>query len=187
MGCSVASLQRGESACRQRVYSPVSVMVVECPHCYTRVVPSPDGVCPACTKNVRELGAGNPDLTRMQISAQDRLPPNCYLCDSPTTDTVRIRRTVVKGSGAPTVVRLFLAVVTPLWAVAFANSTRFRHSVKIRVPQCAACASRTRAEPAYVDFEQAKFTFVVHKAFRDRVQRMNERPQAKAAPKPPTV
>ena len=123
----------------------------------------------------------------MQIRVEDRLPPNCYLCDSPTTHTVRIRRTVVRGTGAPAVVRLFLYMIPSLLTLLFANSTRFRHSVKVRLPQCTACASRRRAEPAYVDFEQARFTFVVHKAFRDRVQRLNERPPAPPAPKAQTA
>jgi hypothetical protein len=151
-------------------------MVIECPRGYTRVIPSEQSACPACGKNVRECADANPNLTRTKIQMGDRLPPHCHSCDSPTDRTVCVKRTVVRGQGDPWIVRLFIFFVSPLLAILFTRSNRFRQSVKIRLPQCAACASQAAApQPTYVNFEEGVLTFIVHRNFSERVQQLNSR------------
>src|SRR5262245_23052765 len=55
---------------------------VECPHCYTTVLPSVAGKCPACLENVRGKISR---FTAVDIEQDAKLPNRCYLCDAETT------------------------------------------------------------------------------------------------------
>jgi len=152
-------------------------MRVECPHCYVRVIPSKEGVCPACQKNVRNLDGANPNLTRLNISGREKFPSNCYHCDVPTTRYVTVRQSFVRGSDY----HPFLKILAFPFIVVFhglirliGDSTSYRQTLKVRLPQCKTCAANGSPKPDYADFEKAHFTFIVHRNFRDRVRALNE-------------
>jgi rhomboid protease GluP len=52
----------------------VSIEMIECPHCRTRVVPVTDGACPACRKNTQQEPASvsEPDTGATRAAAWDR-------------------------------------------------------------------------------------------------------------------
>ncbi len=151
-------------------------MIQECPHCYVRMFPSAAGVCPSCNKNIHDCTDAAPDLTRVDISPLDILPGNCLECDRPTTRRVKVKRSKVEGNGDhPLLTALLSLILLPFgWIRIGSSGQRYSLSMKILVPQCDGCASSGIPEPEYVDFEEGRMSFVVHKHFRERVRSMKE-------------
>ena len=145
------------------------------PHCYVRVVPSPAGICPSCNKNINDHTGASIDFTRLVISPRDALPPNCYLCNSPATRRIKVRRSVVTGSGVhPIVAVLTFLLSLPLGMIRiFHSGNRYTYSIVIHLPQCKGCASTKEPQPEFVDLEQGAMTFIVHKSFAGRVSTQN--------------
>src|SRR5437870_4756529 len=77
----------------------MSLVIKDCPHCYTRVAFKEDGVCPACGKKPSDLG-GDPSKTLLTIWHKSVLPPICIQCGSHTRQRVTItKRTHSRVSG----------------------------------------------------------------------------------------
>ena len=49
-------------------------MVVDCPLCLRSVIPSPEGLCPNCRKNVNEADQSALERTTLVISPKSNLP-----------------------------------------------------------------------------------------------------------------
>lgn len=149
-------------------------MIIECPHCYTRVMPGPEGECPACRKNTRDTAGTDPAKTAMSIPNQASLPPVCCECGRPTDRYVKVTRSVrvqgaAEGSGGT------LASIG-LWLLGgftiFASSGHSRGTsgdvIVIHMPQCPLCGAEGPPSPKSVNAEELRMTFVVHKVFKEK-------------------
>jgi hypothetical protein len=67
-------------------------MLIDCPHCYTRVVPKVDGTCPACQKDTNDLAGADLSRTSIRVGQGDVLPSVCCDCGYQTQRRVRVYR-----------------------------------------------------------------------------------------------
>lgn len=143
-------------------------MLVDCPHCYTRVVPKSDGTCPACQRQVTGEHDAQPGRTTLRVAQGTRLPPVCCDCGQPTERYVAVGG---KSAGEPSgwsalIVSLFSWPIG-LWM--FLRGLERTSVVQVRVPQCWQCGRGGRPKPRYVDFPNARMTFVVHRKLKETV------------------
>jgi len=129
--------------------------MVECPHCYVRVIPSQEGICPACQKNTRDLSGT--DLTRGSLTIEDceRLPDMCFQCGVGTSLRVRVsRRRYNENDPAPTpFAAVLLTILGFLAGHIFLIGSRQAIEVRIRLPQCTARAGRASSYGAWWTLE----------------------------------
>lgn len=158
-------------------------MLIDCPHCFTRVVPKADGTCPACQKDTRETAGG--DLTRatMPVAQGDVLPPVCCHCGRDTRRCVAVSiEAAGKGQDLPgggTAISLLLSLASlfvsmlaflilwPVFVYRLLRGIAGTSVVEVRVPQCEVCAAYGDPRPQRVDFENARMTLVVHKRLKE--------------------
>ena len=143
-------------------------MFVDCPHCHTRMIPMTDGTCPACQKDTRDTTGLDLSRTSIRVSQGDVLPPVCCECGQRTPHMATICRKT-SPDREPSVAAILSSIVpwAKLWLV-------FREIadisvVQVEMPQCEACATRGLPEPRYVDFGNARMTFVVHKNLKEAI------------------
>ena len=140
-------------------------MLIDCPHCYTRIVPKSDGSCPACQKDTRDTTGLDLSRTSIQVSQGDVLPPICCGCGQQTSRVVAVYRKTSSGGEPSTlvgaVVFALLSWCVGIWLMlrGIANTT----VAEVKMPQCEACGRQGPPEPRYVDFANARMTFVVHR------------------------
>lgn len=144
-------------------------MLIDCPHCCTRIVPKSDGICPACQKDTRDTTGLDPSRTSIHVNQGDVLPPVCCECGQPTSRSVSVYRKA-SGRGQPSTTVGLVVFALLSWSVGLyltlrglANAT----VAQVRIPQCEACAKRGPPQPRYVDYGNARMTFVVHKNLKD--------------------
>ncbi len=138
-------------------------ITIECPHCYTRVLPMENNICPACKMDMSDIHAVNPRLVSLTVRESDDLPPYCYLCNSYTDRYVK----VVGDTG--TFLEKSLGAVASLLAPT-RKIEEGTSNVFVRLPQCEACAELEEPAPRYVDYESQSMTFIVNIGFKERVQ-----------------
>ena len=54
---------------------------VECPHCYTKVIPLAHNICPACRSDMSDLEGVDPNRGAFVIHESEELPTYCFSCD----------------------------------------------------------------------------------------------------------
>lgn len=144
-------------------------MLIDCPHCLTKVVPKEDGSCPSCQEDTRD--AAGCDLTKTTISVEQAeiLPAVCCGCGRETYRYVRVKA----GAGdVPLVGRLIALCFSYVWfLLTLACGERRARVVIVNVPQCEDCARDGRPQPRYVDYANARMTLVVHKSLKERLTR----------------
>jgi len=144
--------------------------LIQCPHCYFRVLPSKEGFCPSCHKDVHDLSGIDPSRTLMDIPDTMPLPDYCLNCARPTKRRVKIHSKVDQDK-EPTLFNflkhLVLAGSVPLFAYAeYGDMNGTSPTIVLNVPQCAECAGREKPKPVHTDFENMRMTFIVHKNFK---------------------
>ncbi len=163
----------------RRTRDPV---IVECPHCYQRVLPRDGGLCPSCGKNVHDTRGPNLKVTSLRIDEGMSLPPFCCSCGSPTERLVTIKRT--RRLGDNVFVRMLFWISYVLlwilftgWAVLIAivvggspHQKRMRMSVRLHLPMCQTCSAWNKVIPVTVDFDNHRMTFLVDRSFADRIR-----------------
>ena len=132
---------------------------VECPHCYTKILPLADNTCPACQGDLSNLAGIDPNRVSFLIYESEKLPPYCYSCNQYTEQEVR-----VSGDQESILSRFLEGNVLP----------EQTSNVIIFLPQCESCAEIEDPEPVEVDYELQTMTFVVHTGFRDRAIQFRE-------------
>ncbi len=144
-------------------------MVINCPHCYTRVVPKDDGGCPACQKDTRDTAGVDTSRVPIRVWQGDVLPPICCHCGRQTSRTVSVyRKTSLPGEPstlAGAIVLWLLSWWFGLWLLlrGMAGTT----VVRVALPQCDTCGASGTPNPRHVDFANARMTFIVHKNLSD--------------------
>jgi hypothetical protein len=140
---------------------------VECPHCYTRVLVSAAGQCPACSKNTKDPRLGSaPPRTKTTIREGVRLPAICYNCGTPTDRTTTIRHRW-QAAGDSRIVRAMAFWVAPGWVLlSWLLGRSRRPSMRVRLPECVSCSQVSTPTLEHTDFGAGEITLVVHKNFR---------------------
>lgn len=134
---------------------------VECPHCYTKILPLVDNTCPACQGDLSNLVGVDPNRVSFLIYESEELPSYCYSCNQYTEREVR-----VSGDQESILSKFLTGDVSP----------EQTPNVVIFLPQCESCAEIEDPEPVEVDYELQTMTFVVHAGFHDRAIQFREDP-----------
>jgi hypothetical protein len=146
------------------------VTIIQCPHCFTQVIPKSDGTCPACQRNTRDREGIDDTRRSIRISQGDVLPPICCDCGEAASVYTPVSRTLANAQGQPSGVWQILMALFLSWPMAvyfFLRGISQASVVQVRLPQCARCRERAKPSPRYVDFPNARMTFVVHKNLLD--------------------
>lgn len=134
---------------------------VQCPHCFTKILPLADNTCPACQGDLLKLAWSDSNRVTFLIYESEELPSYCYSCNQYTEQAVR-----VSGDQESILSKFLMGDVSP----------EQTSNVVIFLPQCESCAEKEDPEPVEVDYELQTMTFVVHAGFRDRVIQLRENP-----------
>jgi hypothetical protein len=170
-------------------------MMIECPHCRRRVLPSVSGECPACHENTNDAGSANPDESLLSITEATMFPNLCCTCIEPTTNRVKVQRTgKLAGSGnrtqqlssASESLILFFGGIVGLVMLLFSKLSR-QHEAGLGsfisyVPQCKSCAAKRKIEPASVDLEHHRLSILVSRRFGEAVTELNQRRTSMPSP-----
>ena len=150
------------------------MQLVDCPHCYTSVVPNDEGICPACRKNVHETSGTDLSRASISISMRDVLPDVCYHCGCPTEQSIYVIGKRSSDDDAPSPLVALLTTVASFVLLPFTiiwNRTSETAEVSLHLPQCEACAaSAGKPNPEFVNFQQDSMTFIVDKQFKQALQ-----------------
>ena len=152
------------------------MIIVECPHCYTHVVPTSEGECPACRKNIHDVADTDPARTSISIPHSSQLPPNCCHCGRPTDRYVKVVRKISRKTergdstaGVFFLLGLFVSCLLLPFALILGLRERSGDFVVVRIPQCEVRAKNGKPAPIRVNSEELKMTFVVHKDFKKQI------------------
>jgi hypothetical protein len=152
--------------------------LIQCPHCYFRVLPSKEGYCPSCHKDVHDLNGVDPSKILMDIPDTMPLPDFCLNCARPTKRRVKIL-SKADLEKEPTLFNFLKQInqvsMVPLYAYAdYGDMDGTSPTVAMNVPQCDECASREKPKPIHTDFENMRMTFIVHKNFKKKALSVRE-------------
>ena len=146
-------------------------MLIDCPHCYSHVLPKPDDRCPSCGHNVKDRRGADRTKAELVVKDSDNLPSICLTCGDPTDQTARVRFHKADPDDPDKEVAAVLMLVS-LFAALLAYLVRPRRGIYIdmRLPQCRSCKKQTgKPEPRHIAWDSRELTFVVHRKFRDAV------------------
>ena len=132
---------------------------MECPHCFTKILPHADNTCPACQGDLSSLVGVNPNKVSFLIHESEELPLCCYSCGQYTEQEIR-----VSGDQESILSKFLTGDLSP----------EQTSNVIIFLPQCQFCAEIEDPEPVEVDYEKQTMTFAVHTRFRDQVIQLRE-------------
>lgn len=143
---------------------------LDCPHCFTTVVPMQDGTCPACRKNTTDPGVRRRLRGQLTISPTSRLPAICCDCGQATQRLVKVRQAMSRDDVPGPVVAALTAFISVLMGL-FLFFRRIEQSsrMQVTIPQCHHCASKGAPRPTHVDFASARMTFAVHLRLKEAV------------------
>jgi len=65
-------------------------LIIECPHCHVRVIPTANNVCPNCHEDVTDMTGVDPNQVPLTVSETEEFPSHCYSCDQYTDQHVRL-------------------------------------------------------------------------------------------------
>lgn len=139
---------------------PPSV-IVECPHCHTRVIPKSNNLCPACQEDISDLQDTDPNQVAFTIHESEELPSYCVSCNMYTERIVRASADDESG------------ILTAIFGLSAPDNTS---NVILYLPQCEMCDELEGPQLVEVDYEHQTMTLVVHRGFRDRVIQLRENP-----------
>lgn len=143
--------------------------MIDCPHCYVRVLPCTGGTCPACSA---VIGDEPPKWVRLSINSEEELPEFCAACLAPTERVYSIKLTRKGKSDYPWWVAILLFPLSPLrmgMAIGedWANASEATIHLHIRLPLCRSCdGGAGQKEPSHVDFDGGRLTVLVNPEFR---------------------
>ena len=158
----------------------------ECPHCYVRVFPDKQGICPSCRKNVNDFSGVEADRGTIVISPYAKVPDLCSLCGMPTDRRVMVegwRAREIPGTPEETGCLSALGMMIQISFSPFLSFFRFLffrqkaqerefENLAISVPQCHDCSAET-LRPIESLFESQSLRILVHRQFKDEYNRLN--------------
>lgn len=140
-------------------------MIVECPHCFTRVLPKAGGICPGCGKDTNDISDADISCTSLIVSPGMPLPSICIVCGAfdAKFKTVRKKQGKEAGQGVGNGTGTFwLAGGIYGWLIGML--TRSKRSVVLEVPVCPGCTKDLDSRIKFVNFETGTITFIVNRA-----------------------
>lgn len=145
-------------------------MMLDCPHCYRRVLPLTNGECPICHRDTSETRGTDNSKTRVCLTEKSVLPDVCASCGGYATRRVAVKaRGLNTGSndlaGSGNTVRIPGLIGLLLGIFFKRDGTVGKASMQILLPQCDQCYGVQKMEPDLVDFERYESWFVVHRNF----------------------
>jgi hypothetical protein len=107
-----------------------------------------------------------------RVSQGDDLPEICYNCGQETNRYSVVVRSSCRDEVLPPgfaqwLISLFVSLPMALFFAL--RQIQNTNTVRVRIPQCRTCASHGIPQPQYVDFGNARMTFVVHQNFHQAV------------------
>ena len=160
-------------------------MLPECPHCFTRVIPSKDGICPSCGKDME----APPEDTGVsaRISKRTKFPNICHQCGVNTTKTSEIsewkRESVEEQEKEDSIVISMLSLAAsmiflPLGFVVqllglSRNEQHLDTELRLSIPTCGSCDAKATT---VVDcsIEKQSMRILVDRRFAEQVSALNE-------------
>ncbi len=145
-------------------------MVIDCPHCFTKVISKPDGSCPACQGNTRASTAST-DHTAVRIAHGEELPLICCGCGGPADHyhTITQHSSEGRAEGAGVMALLLALISWPAALLMFVRGLQETSVVRVKLPFCSRCRQLGAPTPKYVDFKNARMTFIVHKRLKEAI------------------
>ena len=163
----------------------MSMTPVECPTCYSRVILSDEGRCPACSRLPNDPLA-DPSRTKVIVWEGLDLPPLCLGCGAPTRSLMTLRRTSCSEAaryGRIILGTLALPFVIPIGiifpSVGFLSSLfldpLLRQGVfsvvRVRISCCESCKARKLPKCDWIDFQEGTMALIVPKIVAEHVPR----------------
>lgn len=136
-------------------------LIIECPHCHTRVIPQSNNVCPNCHEDVTDISGVDRDHAPFTVSETEEFPSYCHSCNQYTDRYVRVTSDNE----------------TFLEQILFKNSLpEDTTKVFVFLPECELCSDKD-VELVDVDYEHQTMKIMVHHGFRDRVLQYRQSPR----------
>jgi len=154
---------------------------IECPHCYTQVVPMAHGACPSCLKNVNERIGTDANKTSVTIRQGEPLPSCCVGCGEETDRVKKILKVVDlqrSDRGANflvTLVGILCGLFTGLLFWRSGGQRAIKLGVIMWLPLCSSCDKGKRVKPRHVDFQREEMTFVASNSFVERLEQIRRK------------
>ena len=139
-------------------------LIVECPHCHTRVIPTANNIYPNCHEDVSDMAGVDPNQVPFVVSEAEEFPSFCYSCNQHTDRYIR-----VSSDNETFLERLLFQNTLP----------EDTSKVIVYLPECEACGEN-EVELVDVDYEHQTMKIIVHRGFRERVLQYRQRPHQKA-------
>jgi hypothetical protein len=139
-------------------------VLIECPKCFSRVLPMTDHRCPSCQRDTRAAKVA--ELSSVRLRAGASLPDVCIHCGNFAANRVDFRDKVSSG-GVNILIRAVVMLFSPIWYALLDREMRGEsRDVAFRLPICSLCVQRKRTiTPQYVNFEHHTLTLLVHSEF----------------------
>src|SRR5437667_6256772 len=140
-----------------------------CPHCFRRVIPAVDGICPACGKNTNDRANTDPYRTLVGLKSGVPLPPICHHCGAPTQN---IKKLTVASEPEGTIFanglgQLLAHLFKPFGFIVKMERLNKTTELTLQLPTCEQCAKIVRRiAPHYIDFDAHRIDLIVHTEFK---------------------
>jgi hypothetical protein len=86
-------------------------MLLECPHCYNKVITVNGSICPSCSKDVKHVNAENENYTSLEIADAEKPPLYCFHCGGAAR---YIKRIVKRKSKNPIIYNSGMGMISML-------------------------------------------------------------------------
>ena len=145
--------------------------IVECPHCYTKVLLKSDGSCPSCGKDSNSQSDADPEMTTAQVDFNEPLPPFCVLCAQSTKRTVTVFRGEDPDQEGLSEGKSLVVGLLAGWRIAREMGTK--QTMELVVPVCRDCRKRRdEFKPRHVNHGQQRATLLVHRSFKAKLHQL---------------
>ena len=144
--------------------------MLDCPHCYTKIIPMASGVCPSCSGDTKDRSGYDPDLTVVMIREKQDLPERCLICGQTSSKQHALTFQSEPDHLANTGQTLFGLLLLFVGGLGFVKTGGgHKHEVTLHIPLCTmdACKSSERLQPRQLDAENFRAKFLAHRRFAD--------------------
>lgn len=158
-------------------------MIIECPHCFTRISEREDGICLACRNNYNEVSEENRDKSSIEIIEDQEFPDVCLVCGR---DNVSSRyefssyhdmtKEILGETGLIEKIIMLICGFLGGCAAYISKGIETERSVRVNIPVCDDCyKSKKEIKSLNVLYEERKMKVVSHKLFKEALEKWNEK------------
>lgn len=128
-------------------------IIIECPHCHSRIIPLANNLCPSCREDISSNFNVNTRQVVLTLNESEELPPYCHSCGAPTDRFIRIAADEESNLGT-----LFFGEQSP----------QDTSNVIVYLPECELCIDK-EIEFVEVDYDKQIMKIMVDIRFQERV------------------